>query len=271
MPSVNKNLLTLRVDAIVGSRPGQKMDDSGEGERIFRLQMTHYLSQIQPSSGLAEMILETPVTVNDFLSLAHLLRSGATRGLKKRNKRLLTLLGVPALARLEKTLIQHYFLACLFWYFSLVDFQKPRTVREAVTAEVLPSIFAKPARYFFQQLVSGKVLQRRGHSTFDLVRPFVSSLMSTIQMIKEIIESDKLLSITAWNYGEFMKVVQSCASYTIPCRRATWLLTLRRRLSSELTQKAPVSKKTRRAAQHSSRNRTRRHRDYPEEGGEDRV
>jgi hypothetical protein len=234
------------------------MDDSGEGERIFRLQMTHYFSQIQPAA-----MFEDRVTVNDFVSLAHSVRAGATRSPKKRNKRLLTLLGVSPSTNVEQGLLHHYFLACLFWHFSLVDFQKPTTVGEAVTATPLPAVFAKPARYFFQQLVSGKVLQRHGRSSFDLVRPFVAALMATLQMINEIIESDKLLFTAAWNYGEFIKVVESCASYTAPCRRTTWVLGLRRRLAGTAVStpiKAPLAKKTRRAERYGSRQTRRRQR-----------
>ena len=258
--------------AIVGSRPGRKMDDSGEGERIFRLQMTHYFSQIQ---GAAETVLEDRVTVNDFLSLAHSVRAGATRQQKKRNKRLLTLLGIASSATLDQALVYHYFIACLFWYFSLVDFQKPATLGEAVGTVAQPAVFAKPARYFFQQLVSGKALQRRGRSSFDLVRPFVTALMATLQMMKEIIESDKLLAAASWNYGEFMKVVESCASYTSPCRRAAWVLGLRRRFGSvaALATPATLAKKTRRVRRSSSMYTRRNHNQFAEdeEGQEGRV
>lgn len=214
----------------------RKMDDSGEGERIFRLQMRHYLNYY------AEPGIEDPLNVNDFLGLLHCVRN--TRRWKKRGQQLLNHLHqiqAPAPNEaLEHTLIHHYYRACFLWHFYMVDgAEKPTTLGAAVQHKAVPIM--KPVRYFFQQLVSSHVLKRRKRSSFDLARPFADAFSTTLQMITEIIESDKLLHETVWNYGMFMNALNGCVSYTAPCRRTTWVLRLRRLVSGNL---APYQKNT---------------------------
>ena len=236
-------------------RKDRKMDDSGEGERIFRLQMSHYLNFY---AAEAQTTIEDPLNVNDFLGLLHSVR--ATRRWKKRGQQLLTLLhqiAPPAAENepLEHTLINHYYRACFFWHFFWIDgAEKPATLGQvgSKAASVL-----KPARYFFQQMVSAKILRRRKRSTFDLARPFASAFATTLQMITEIIESDKLLKETVWNYGMFMNALNGCISYTAPGRRTTWVLRLRR-LVSTASGPVPVKNKTRRQQRNIGVRSTRR-------------
>lgn len=210
-------------------RKDRKMDDSGEGERIFRLQMSHYLNYAAPAPGI-----EDPFNVNDFLALLHCVRN--TRRWKKRGQQLLThlhqIISPAPNEPLEHTLINHYYRACFLWHFFWVDgTEKPATLGAAMDSNAASIL--KPARYFFQQLVSSRALRRRKRTSFDLARPFAAAFSTTLQMITEIIESDKLLGETVWKYGSFMNALIGCVSYTSPCRRTTWVLRLRRLVSGE--------------------------------------
>ena len=244
-------------------RKDRKMDDSGEGERIFRLQMSHYLNYYADGAPG----VEDPLNANDFLGLLHSVR--ATRRWKKRGQQLLTLLhriAPPAENEpLEHTLVNHYYRACFFWHFFWMEEATTLGQVNKTAASVM-----KPARYFFQQLVSTKVLRRRKRSTFDLARPFASAFATTLQMIAEIIESDKLLAESVWNYGSFMNAVSGCVSYTSPCRRTTWVLRLRRIVSSVLP--PPIQKNiTRRHRRGGVRTTRRRLPKHSNDSDDDRV
>lgn len=247
-------MASSKLKAIVTTqRKDRKSDDSGEGERIFRMQMSHYLTFYSTSVGI-----EDPLNVNDFLGLLHSVR--ATRRWKKRGQQLLTHLhqiSPPAENEpIEHTLVNHYYRACFFWHYFYVDrTEKPASLGVAVS-KAAASVM-KPARYFFQQLVSAKVLRRQKHSTFDLARPLVTAFATALQMIAEIIKSDKLLEETVWNYEGFINAVNGCVSYRSLCRRATWVLRLHRLVSGT----PPIQKTiTRRQQRTHSVRKTRRHR-----------
>lgn len=256
-------MATSKIKAIATTqRKDRKMDDSGEGERIFRLQMSHYLNYYSDKVPS----VEDPLNVNDFMGLLHSIR--ATRRWKKRGQQLLTLLYqiTPSAENepLEHTLMNHYYRACFLWHFYWVDkTENPSSLGQV--GDVAASSILKPARYFFQQLVSAKVLRRRKRSTFDLVRPFASAFGTTLQMISEIIESDKLLGESVWNYGSFMNAVSGCISYTSPCRRTIWVLRLRRIVSDTLPiDTSPIEKNTTRRKRSAGVRKTRRHRRHTE-------
>ena len=173
----------------ITQRKDRKMDDSGEGERIFRLQMSHYLNYYGATS-LTE--IGDPLNVNDFLGLLHCIRN--TRRWKKRGQHLLThlhqIIQPAANEPLEHTLINHYYRACFLWHFYIIDeSQKPISLGEATKNK--PASVLKPARYFFQQLVSLYALKRRKRSSFDLARPFASAFSTTLQMI---LKSSKVIN-----------------------------------------------------------------------------